>query len=155
VEAVGWIVPTDRSWRDLPASFGNWNTVFKRYRDWVNADVSQRLFHAVPEEPGTEYAIVDATIVTVHRRGQGEEGGAQSQAIGRPKGDMPTKILARSDVLGDLVRFDLPPGQRFDAIGVPPPVKVIECGGLIADKAFDSNDIITSLHERGAKIAIS
>src|SRR3954447_22236236 len=35
VEAVLWIARTGSPWRDLPASFGNWNTVFKRFRDWV------------------------------------------------------------------------------------------------------------------------
>jgi transposase len=40
VEAVLWIVRTGSPWRDLPPFFGNWNTVFKRYRDWVKADVS-------------------------------------------------------------------------------------------------------------------
>ena len=35
VEAVLWIVRTGSPWRDLPPLFGNWNTVFKRYRDWV------------------------------------------------------------------------------------------------------------------------
>src|SRR6476620_7424795 len=37
VEAVLWIVRTGSPWRDLPPFFGNWNTVFKRYRDWVKA----------------------------------------------------------------------------------------------------------------------
>ena len=41
VEAVLWIVRTGSPWRDLPACFGNWNTVFKRYRDWVKADVTR------------------------------------------------------------------------------------------------------------------
>ncbi|WP_352664336.1 transposase [Mesorhizobium sp. M0621] len=31
-------------WRDLPAFFGSWNSIFKRYRDWVKADVFIRLF---------------------------------------------------------------------------------------------------------------
>lgn len=43
VEAVLWIVHTGSLWRDLPAEFGKWNTVFKRYRDWVKADVFHRL----------------------------------------------------------------------------------------------------------------
>jgi hypothetical protein len=42
VEAVLWIVRTGSPWRDLPPLFGNWNTVFKRYRDWVKADVFTR-----------------------------------------------------------------------------------------------------------------
>ena len=102
------------------AAFGNWNTVFKRYRDWVKADVFKRLFDAASDEPDMEYAMVDATIVKVHRHGQGAKGGLQSQAIGRSKGGMTTKILALTDALGNLVRFVLLPGQRFDTVGVAP-----------------------------------
>jgi transposase len=47
------------------------------------------------------------------------------------------------------------PGQRFDTIGVAPLIDGVEFGGLLADKAFDSNAIITELNERGAKIVIS
>ena len=68
---------------------------------------------------------------------------------------MTTKILALTDALGNLVRFALLPGQRFDTVGVAPLIKDIEFGGLIADKAFDSNAIIEDLNERGAKIVIS
>jgi len=39
VEAVLWIARTGSPWRDLPSFFGNWNSVFKRYRDWVKAGV--------------------------------------------------------------------------------------------------------------------
>jgi len=47
------------------------------------------------------------------------------------------------------------PGQRFDRVGVPSFVAGIEFAALIADKAFDSNDIITARNQRGAKIVIS
>jgi hypothetical protein len=33
---------------------------------------------------------------------------------------MTTKILALVDALGNLVRFILLPGQRYDTVGVPP-----------------------------------
>ena len=75
VESVLWIARTGSPWRDLPPLFGNWNTVFKRYRDWVKADVFKRLFDALSDDPDMEYAMVDATIVKVHRHGQGAKGG--------------------------------------------------------------------------------
>lgn len=68
---------TGSPWRDLPAFFGNWNTVFKRYRDWVKADVFVRLFEACSDEPDMEYAMIDAT--KVHRHGQGAKGGLRAR----------------------------------------------------------------------------
>src|ERR1700722_17833053 len=100
IEAVLWIARTGSPWRDLPPLFGPWNTVFKRYRDWVKGDVFKRLFDAVSDQPDMEYAMVDATIVKVHRHGQGAKKGTQSQAIGRSKGGMTTKIVALTDALG-------------------------------------------------------
>jgi transposase len=68
---------------------------------------------------------------------------------------MTTKILALTDALGNLVRFELLPGHRFDTVGVEPLLKGIAFGGLIADKAFDSDAIIADLNARGAKVVIS
>jgi transposase len=68
---------------------------------------------------------------------------------------MTTKILALTDGLGNLVRFVLLPGQRFDTVGVAPLLAGIEFGALLADKAFDSNAIIADLDQRGAKVVIS
>ena len=47
--------------------------------DWVRADVFQRLFEACSDEPDLEYAMVDATIVKVHRHGQGAKGGLRAR----------------------------------------------------------------------------
>ena len=68
---------------------------------------------------------------------------------------MTTKILALTDALGNLVRFVLLPGHRFDTVGVAPLIEGIKFDALLADKAFDSNNIIAELNERGAKIVIS
>ncbi len=68
---------------------------------------------------------------------------------------MTTRILALTDALGNLVRFHLMPGNRFDSIGVAPLINGIAFGALLADKAFDSNAIVAELNERGAKIVIS
>ncbi|MGY3292382.1 transposase [Bradyrhizobium sp. LM3.6] len=155
VEAVLWIARTGSPWRDLPAMFGHWNSTFTRFRDWVKADVWKRLFEAISDDPDMEYAIGRRH----HRQGppprSGRKRGTQSQAIGRSKGGMTTKILALTDALGNLVRFVLLPGQRFDTVGVPPLIEGLAFNALIADKAFDSNAIIAELEARGAKVVIS
>ena len=79
VEAAWWIARTGSPWRDLPAFFGEWSTVFRRYRDRVGADVFARLFEACSGEPAMGYAMVDATIVKVHRHGRGAKGGPRAK----------------------------------------------------------------------------
>lgn len=68
---------------------------------------------------------------------------------------MTTKVLALTDALGNLVRFVLLPGHRFDTVGVPPLIDGLCFDALIADKAFDSNAIVADLNARGAKVVIS
>ncbi|MCJ2188298.1 transposase [Novosphingobium sp. 2638] len=68
---------------------------------------------------------------------------------------MTTKIVALTDALGDLVRFVLLPGHRFDTIGVAPLIEGHEFGALLGDKAYDSNWIVEDLNRRGAKVVIS
>lgn len=63
--------------------------------------------------------------------------------------------MALTDALGNLVRFELLPGNRYDTVGVAPLIHGIDFGGLLADKAFDSNWIIDELNKRGAMICIS
>lgn len=68
---------------------------------------------------------------------------------------MTTKILALTDALGNLVRFELLPGHRFDTIGVAPLIQGINFGALLGDKAYDANWIVEELDHRGAKVVIS
>ena len=86
IEAVLWIVRTGSPWRDLPEQFGNWNTVFQRFRYWAERDVFQRIFDALSDDPDMEYAMVDATIVHVHRHGHGAKGGLKARPSESRKG---------------------------------------------------------------------
>ena len=51
----------------------------------ANAGVFKRLFDAVSDDPDMEYAMVDATIVKVHRHGQGAKGGLRARRSVAPK----------------------------------------------------------------------
>jgi transposase len=154
VEAVLWIVCVGAPWRDLPKDFGKWNSVFQRFRRWVRSGVFDQLFEALSADADFEYVIVDGTIVRVHQHGSGARGGTRTQAIGRSRGGLTTKIVALVDALGNLVRFVLLPGQRHDSVGVAPLLTDLDFAALLADKAFDSDGFRTELDNRGAVAVI-
>jgi transposase len=84
LEAVLWIVRVGAPWRDLPESFGNWNSVFQRFRRWANSGVFDRIFAILSEDADFEYVIVDGTIVRVHQHGTGAKGGRRLRPLGGP-----------------------------------------------------------------------
>ncbi len=61
LEAVLWRVRTGSPWRDLPAAFGKWNSVFQRFRRWARAGVFERMFEHISEVPDFEYARTSST----------------------------------------------------------------------------------------------
>ena len=62
-------------WRDLPERFGNWNSVFRRFRRWAQTSVLEHVFHTLSGDPDFEYALIDGTIIRVHQHGTGAKRG--------------------------------------------------------------------------------
>ena len=107
VEGVLWIVRTGSPWRDLPETFGDWNSVFRRFSRWSIKGVWYRIFEAMSDDPDFEYLIVDSTIVRAHQHAAGaKKGGLKIRRIGRSRGSLSTKIHMAVRGLGCPVRFD-------------------------------------------------
>ena len=70
-------------------------------------------------------------------------------AVGRT-----TKIIVLVDVLGNLVRFLLLPGQAHNMKGAAPLIKGVSFDALRADKAFEADWLLHDLDERGATAVI-
>lgn len=87
LEAVLWRVRTGSPWRDLPAEFGNWNSIFRRFRRWAGNGVFDLLFDHVSGDPDMEYAMIDGTIVSVHQKATGAKGGLKIRLSGARKAD--------------------------------------------------------------------
>ena len=68
-----------------------------------------------------------------------------ARAVGRT-----TKIIVLVDVLGNLVRFLLLPGQAHDMKSIAPLIKGVSFDALLADKAFDPDWLLQDLDERDA-----
>ena len=82
VDAVLWIARSGAPWRDLPEEFGNWNSVFQRFRRWAKKGVWERLFKELHDSPDFEYLIIDSTIVRAHQHAAGAKGGAKIRRSG-------------------------------------------------------------------------
>ena len=72
-----------------------------------------------------------------------------ARAVGRP-----TKIIVLVDVLGNLVRFLLLPGQAHDMKGVARLIKGVSFDALLADKEFGADWLLQDIDERGATVVI-
>jgi putative transposase len=75
VDAVLWVLRTGSPWRDLHPEFGNWNSIFVRFRRWARKGVWESLFKALMEDPDFEHIMIDATIVRAHQHAAGAKGG--------------------------------------------------------------------------------
>src|SRR3954447_3608175 len=75
VEGVLWIVRTGSPWRDLPEVFGEWNSVFRRFRRWSRKGVWWRIFEAMSNDPDFDYLIIDSTMVRAHQHAAGAQKG--------------------------------------------------------------------------------
>jgi transposase len=82
LEAVPWVARVGAPGHDLPDEFGNWNSVFRRFRRWALTGVFENLFKVLSGDPDFEYALIDGTIVRVHQHGTGEKGGRKIRPLG-------------------------------------------------------------------------
>jgi transposase len=100
VEAVLWTTRIGAPWRDLPDAFGRWHTVYMRDSRWSKKGVWQQVVDTLADDPDLEQLMINEFIsMGWQKTAQGTE------AMGKSRGGLSTKIHAVVDALGNPVRL--------------------------------------------------
>lgn len=78
IDAVLYRARTGVAWRDLPARFGPWKSVYNRFDNWSKRGLWTHIFKALQLEVDPSMSIADATVVRAHQDSSGGRGGSTS-----------------------------------------------------------------------------
>lgn len=160
IEGVVWILRTGAPWRDVPAVFGRWNTLYRRFRRWAEADRWERLRRALLRRASDTHdalMLIDSTIVKAHAHAAGARrkgGSAPAQALGRSRGGLTTKLHAVVSEAGQLHEYVLTGGQVNDVTEAPALVSGLRARAVVGDRAYDSDAFIALLEQRGTQAVV-
>ena len=80
-----WRLKAGAPWRELPERYGNWQTVYSRFRRWRLAGIWDRLFEAVRREADAAGQMdwtlhfVDGSVIRAHQHAAGAQGGTRNR----------------------------------------------------------------------------
>ncbi len=71
--AVLYLLRTGISWRDIPAFYGNWHTIYTRFKRWSENGLFWKLLYHLQQSRkiSIDCTWVDSTTIIVHRHGSG------------------------------------------------------------------------------------
>src|ERR1700726_699617 len=79
LEALHYFTVHNITWRALPAEFGNWNSIWKRFWRLSRAGVLEVFFQLLAETSPTAAVVqmFDSTVVRAHVSAAGAKGGSR------------------------------------------------------------------------------
>ena len=95
LEALHYFTVHNITWRALPACFGNWNSVWKRFWRLSRAGVFEAFFEALSETAHL-VQMFDSTIVRAHVSAAGAKGGRADKRWAAPGAASRPRSTSRS-----------------------------------------------------------
>ena len=99
VEAIFWMARAGCAWRLLPAEYGDWNSVYKRFADWQEKGVWRALVDAFASDADREWLMIDSTVVRAHACAAGAKkpevtSRLAARGAGIPANSMPSPMVS-------------------------------------------------------------
>jgi transposase len=138
LNGIIYVLRTGVPWRDLPACFGKWTTVYSRFRRWCANGLFARMLAILARGAQGRLRHLDCSHIKLHQDGANPPGGQAAQAMGRTKGGLNTKLAAVVDARGHALAVCLASGPRNDQYAVLPVLGAARSRRLVGDKGFDS-----------------
>ena len=76
LDAVIFRAKTGVPWRDLPERFGNWKSIYNRFRNWAEKDCWAQIFRELRVDIDETASIADGSVVRAHQDAAGGKGGS-------------------------------------------------------------------------------
>ena len=140
-EAIVYRIRTGIPWRDLPSELGPWQSAYCQFKRWSNNGVIEKVFWAIRPEPDLEYVAIDGSYIKVHQDGSGGQETKEEAKIGPSRGGNTTKVHALCDALGNIVDFEVTPGNTAEVKVAPELIKNCGAEAILADKGYDSEEL--------------
>ena len=154
-----WMARTGAQWRHLPDEYGKWNSVFRRYRRWLETGVFDAMLESFAEavERDTTADIIDSTVVRAHHCAVGIKKRIRTsrRLADRGAGSPPNSTRGAMGQ-GRPLCFVLTPGQAHDVQGFGPLFRMLaeRVDALLADKGYDADSIRDTLAKANVEAVI-
>lgn len=150
VNGVCWVLRSGARWCDMPSRYGAWKILHQRFLRWAEKGIWNAIFAMLTKDRDNEDVMIDSTIVRANQQAAKSKKKHGSKALGRSRGGLTTKIHLLCDALGNPLKFIITGGEVADCTQALPLLEHHSAAYVLADKEYDSNEIIDYIQKNGA-----
>ena len=94
INGILWRLRTGAPWRDVPEKYGNWNSIYRRFRRWSASGVWESVAVALAETMAESgHYNIDSTTVRAHVSAAGGKGGLINELLAARGAGSPVKFI--------------------------------------------------------------
>jgi transposase len=165
IDGILWALADGGRWRNVPAEFGPWQSVYDRFRRWTRKGLWDKILHRLQArkmhsgEIDWQLFCIDGSVVRAHQSAAGAskklpDGEPEDHALGRSQGGFGTKVHLICDGEGTPLAVAVSPGQQHETQQAIPLLEEATAwpeqpAKVAGDKGYSAGWLRDWLKERG------